>query len=98
MNENNIKGRPIAGTIPENPPYRPDPERIMEDPFDLRQWLQDHRSEIMEKGLKMLFDPKAYQSQITVYGPSDHDRPITNHGGETWLWQLVNIPLDGSVS
>ncbi|KAK4036916.1 hypothetical protein OUZ56_028961 [Daphnia magna] len=79
-------GRPIPGTIPENPPYKPDCNREVENPFDLNNWLALHRTEIHKEGKKKLFANMNYQSDIVVYGKGIDDFQATSY--ETWLWQL----------
>lgn len=84
-------GRPLPGTIPENPPYHPDSNRCTEKPFSLKDWLDSHREQIIQDGKKNLFDSANYQSEIIVFGKgTDEFKEIKN---EIWLWQLVNISL-----
>ncbi|KAI9552341.1 hypothetical protein GHT06_022706 [Daphnia sinensis] len=79
-------GRPIPGTIPENPPYKPDSNREVENPFDLKDWLALHRDEIHKEGKKKLFGNINYQSDVVVYGKGSDDFQASSY--ETWLWQL----------
>lgn len=80
-------GRPIPGTIPENPPYVPDCNREVENPFDLKEWLELHRGDIQKEGKMKLFDDAHYQSEVVIYGKGIDEFPASSH--ETWLWQLV---------
>ena len=80
-------GRPLPGTIPENPPYHPDPDRQLKNPFCLKDWLKSNEDEIHRDGQKRLFDGANYQSDVIVYGKGiDEFQPSSN---EIWLWQLV---------
>ncbi|XP_037776591.1 3-hydroxyanthranilate 3,4-dioxygenase-like [Penaeus monodon] len=44
--EQHKTGKPIPGTIPENPPFLPDAARKLEDPFPLAKWLTKHSAEV----------------------------------------------------
>ncbi len=80
-------GRPLPGTIPENPPYHPDPNRQLENPFNLKDWLKSNHKVIQRDGQKRLFDRSTYHSDVIVYGTGvDEFQPVLN---EIWLWQLV---------
>ncbi|XP_042225206.1 3-hydroxyanthranilate 3,4-dioxygenase-like isoform X2 [Homarus americanus] len=83
--EQHRTGKPIPGTIPENPPWQPDALRIVETPFSLAKWLNKYRAEIQQEGSKRLFD-LSYQSDVTVLGRGTTDLHLTK--AETWLWQL----------
>lgn len=78
-------GKPIPGTIPENPPWIPDDKRILEAPFHFAKWLTKHKAEIQQEGSKRLFD-KSYQSDITVLGKGTSAVKLAQ--AETWIWQL----------
>ncbi|XP_038078624.1 3-hydroxyanthranilate 3,4-dioxygenase-like isoform X1 [Patiria miniata] len=78
-------GKPIPGTIPENPPVIIDTETEVEAPFSLLSWMDKHQEEIQEKGFKKLFGDK-YQFEVAVYGPGDHVGG--SEAAETWTWQL----------
>lgn len=81
-------GKPIPGTIPANPPYQPDSERQIEEPFNLKDWLNTNRDEIHRHGFKRLFD-ESYQSEVIVYGKGNKELYSDDH--EIWLWQLVRL-------
>ncbi|EFX66740.1 hypothetical protein DAPPUDRAFT_302443 [Daphnia pulex] len=79
-------GRPVPGTIPENPHFHPDGQLQLENPFNLKEWLQSHRTEIHQNGKKNLFDGAKYKSDVIIYGKGvDEFKPIQH---EIWLWQL----------
>nr|XP_027208949.1 uncharacterized protein LOC113802542 [Penaeus vannamei] len=83
--EQHKTGKPIPGTIPENPPFAPDAARKLEDPFPLAKWLTKHSAEIHQEGSKRLFD-LSYQSDVTVFGRGTSEVKLPR--AETWLWQL----------
>ena len=84
-------GRPVPGTIPENPPYQSDGELKVENPFNLKDWLQSHQTEIHQNGKKKLFDDIKYKSDVIIYGKGiDEFKPFKH---EIWLWQLVCAKL-----
>lgn len=78
-------GKPIPGTITENPPWKPDSVRRLEEPFSLAKWLNKHRAEIQQEGSKRLFD-LSYQSDVVVLGSGTTEHRLKE--AETWLWQL----------
>ena len=85
--EQHRTGRPIPGTIPDDPPYRPDSNRKTADPFSLEDWLDNHKEEINRVGFKNLFD-SSYQSNVLIYGQGTSNDLVTDNN-EIWLWQLV---------
>lgn len=78
-------GKPIPGTIPENPPWVPDATRVLEPPFSLAKWITKNKGEIQQEGSKRLFS-LSYQSDVVVFGQGTSEIKIAN--AETWLWQL----------
>lgn len=82
--EQHKTGKPIPGTIPENPPWIPDAARVLESPFPLAKWIAKHKAEIQQEGNKRLFD-LSYQSDVTVYGKGTTEMKLPL--AETWLWQ-----------
>lgn len=86
--EQHQTGKPIPGTIPENPPYHPNKSIKMEDPFNLEDWLNCNKDEILQNGKKKLFEDSYYESEIAVYGPGN--RSFESVRQEIWLWQLVS--------
>ncbi|XP_071802302.1 3-hydroxyanthranilate 3,4-dioxygenase-like [Asterias amurensis] len=83
--EQHKTGKPIPGTIPENPPVTIDQETVVEDPMSLQGWIETNKEEIEEKGHKFLFGKK-YQFEIVMYGPGEHVGGC--EAAETWLWQI----------
>lgn len=81
-------GRPIEGAIPAEPPYRPDSERTLAAPFNLKDWLSANGDEINRDRVKALFDPSTCQSKISVYSKGNSSL-LADH--EIWLWQLVSF-------
>lgn len=81
-------GRPVPGTIPENPHFHPDGQLQLENPFNLKEWLQSHGTEIHQNGKKNLFDGAKYKSDVIIYGKGVDEFKAIQH--EIWLWQLVN--------
>ena len=82
-------GRPLPGTIPQDPPYRPDEDRRVENPFNLNDWLQSNKDGLGRDGCCSLFERSRYGSDIVVYGQGFDLIPANSH--EIWLWQLVNV-------
>nr|XP_053641502.1 3-hydroxyanthranilate 3,4-dioxygenase-like [Cherax quadricarinatus] len=83
--EQHKTGKPIPGTISDNPPWLHDTVRKVEEPFSLAKWLNKHRAEIQQEGQKRVFD-LSYQSDVVVLGRGAHDYRLAQ--AETWLWQL----------
>ena len=82
-------GRPLPGTIQENPPYHPDPDRQLENPFCLKDWFKSNEDEIHREGQKRLFDNANYQSDVIIYGKGIDEFQTSSN--EIWLWQLVHF-------
>ncbi|KAJ8308617.1 hypothetical protein KUTeg_013491 [Tegillarca granosa] len=78
-------GKPIPGTIPENPPVILDSKRKVEEPFNLHKWLSENKEELHKKGCLNLFG-KGYQFQVDVYGQGENTSKCDN--AETFIWQL----------
>ncbi|XP_076038700.1 3-hydroxyanthranilate 3,4-dioxygenase-like [Oratosquilla oratoria] len=79
-------GKPIPGTITDNPPWVPDVERRLEAPFLLAPWLAKHRTQIDGEGSKRLFGTD-YQSDVEVLGRGSFVDKVVSKG-EVWLWQV----------
>ncbi|XP_047472873.1 3-hydroxyanthranilate 3,4-dioxygenase-like [Penaeus chinensis] len=47
--EQHKTGKPVPGTIPDNPPFVPDAARKLEEPFPLAKWLAKHSAESVEE-------------------------------------------------
>ena len=82
-----LNGVPGPSSVNENPPWNPDSEKIVENPFNLQDWLDTNRSLISSSGSKPLFSPTSYQSDILVMGLG-HGSRIIPSPSETFLWQL----------
>jgi len=82
--EQHKTGRPIPGTIPENPPYVPDGQRQLEEPFDLRGWVDLHRGEIQATGSKRIWG-EGYETEVLVYG-SDRRHELKTETVDMYLW------------
>lgn len=93
--EQHRTGLPIPGTIPENPPYRPNSNIKVENPFNLDDWLVQSKAEIRQNGAKKLFDNPCYKSEVVIYGASRMS--VGQVRSEIWLWQVVReiirVPL-----
>ncbi len=86
-------GKPIPSEIPANPPWQPDSNRVVDEPFSLDSWLDRNAEGIRREGRVRLFgDGKGrYQSDIFILGRCDDhvaNRHLRSDGGETFLWQL----------
>ena len=53
----------IAGTLREKLPFELDQERKVEEPFNVKEWLQKNDEEMKNKGCKMVFGD-GYQFQV----------------------------------
>ena len=80
-------GVPGPTSVNENPPWVPDSEKIVENPFNLQDWLDTNRRLISSSGSMSLFPSNSYQSDITVIGLGYRSRVIPSPS-ETFLWQL----------
>ncbi|KAF2355351.1 3-hydroxyanthranilic acid dioxygenase [Trinorchestia longiramus] len=85
--EQHKTGRPLPGTITENPPFQPDAVRTTEKPFHLRKWIDKNMEKIQSEGKLRLWDT-SYQSDILALGEG-RDVDVSLGDEETWLWQLV---------
>ncbi|XP_076463468.1 3-hydroxyanthranilate 3,4-dioxygenase-like [Babylonia areolata] len=83
--EQHKTGKPIPGTIPKKPPVTPNSKIALEDPFDLRRWIAENRTQLDTEGSISVFgDP--YQFQVTVYGKGKNTDKCDN--AETFIWQV----------
>ncbi|KAL3872547.1 hypothetical protein ACJMK2_035770 [Sinanodonta woodiana] len=82
-------GKPIPGTIPENPPIKLNFSISIPDPFNLHDWIENNREKINLKGFLKLFtdlDNYKYQFQVFVYGKGENTGK--SDVAETFIWQL----------
>jgi len=87
--EEHRTGLPGPGSAHPSPPWRPDSDRVVDSPFNLASWLQEHRRLIHSRGQHPLFPPSRYQSDITVLGLGPGSRQLSSPASaETFLWQL----------
>ncbi|CAG0891442.1 unnamed protein product [Darwinula stevensoni] len=78
------------GDVLPSPPWQPDDQTRVEDPFYLQDWLAEHRDEIERNGKKRLF-ASSYASDIDVLGRGAHAGSCGR--GDTWLYCI-----EGSAS
>nr|XP_054758909.1 3-hydroxyanthranilate 3,4-dioxygenase-like [Lytechinus pictus] len=83
--EQHKTGKPIEGTLPENPPVTLDSEIKLDDPFMLQEWIEDNREEIDSKGSKSLFGDDN-QFSVVMWGAGSESGGC--EAAEVWLWQL----------
>ncbi|XP_067136533.1 3-hydroxyanthranilate 3,4-dioxygenase-like [Centruroides vittatus] len=87
-------GKPIPGTITDNPPYIEDKQRVLNDPFSLKSWIEKNRDEIETRGKKEVFEGDC-KFKVIVYGKGSHSGCYKN--ADTVTWQLEgksNISID----
>ncbi|XP_028409768.1 3-hydroxyanthranilate 3,4-dioxygenase-like [Dendronephthya gigantea] len=92
--EQHKTGKPIPGTITDNPPFKLDTTTKLADPFSLQKWVEENKEEIKEKGLKVIFESN--QTKVRVHGPGEY---ATDGESETWLWQIngnTNFTCNGA--
>lgn len=78
-------GKPIPGTIPQIPPIVLNSKIGLEDPFHLKSWIRENRTQLNKRGSIAVFhDP--YQFQVTIYGKGKNKAKVK--GAETITWQL----------
>jgi len=80
-------GAPGPTSINHNPPWLPDSQKVVQTPFNLLGWLNEHRTLINTQGSYPLFSPSSHQSDISVLGLGLGSRLIKSPS-ETFLWQL----------
>jgi len=78
-------GKPIPGTIPENPPLILDEEISLQDPFNLQAWIEKNRTKLNSSGHIQLFGDN-YQFEVKVYGKGENSGQCNE--AETWIWQI----------
>lgn len=78
-------GKPIPGTIPENPSITVDHDVTTMEPFSFKDWMDKHSEEIESKGFKKVFEGN-YQFSVTLWGPGDEVGGC--EAAESWLWQM----------
>ena len=61
-----MKFNAIAGTIPKDPPIKLNSKLILEDPFDLKQWIAENRTQLDEEGSIPVFG-EHYQFQVSSF-------------------------------
>lgn len=84
-----------------SPPFAPDPNRKLAEPFSLRAWLSRERDRILQDGKVRVFD-ESYQSDIFAVGGTLSVEFEGNEYAETWVWQFegnANLePIEGLSS
>jgi len=80
-------GKPIPGTIPDNPPIAIDTKIELQDPFNLREWLQNNHELIDQEGKVPVFDLVSHQLQVYVCGRGETTH--VSHVADTWIWQMT---------
>ncbi|XP_072018953.1 3-hydroxyanthranilate 3,4-dioxygenase-like [Amphiura filiformis] len=83
--EQHKTGKPIPGTIPEDPPITVDTKETLMQPFCFKDWMEKHSEEIDSKGSKKVFEGN-FQFSITMHGAGDEVGGC--EAAESWLWQL----------
>lgn len=75
--------------MPTEVPWQPD-DRIVETPFDLMTWVDQHAEELKTKGSLPLFDPNSYQSDVYVhgFGNSGNSFNFLSKEADTFFWVL----------
>jgi len=82
-------GKPTGKNLYADPPLKQDTTTIVPDPFNLHEWISEHKAEL-ERGRSLsLFDKathpdKEFDIQI-IGGPSEQ---TTSFPHDTWLYQL----------
>ncbi|XP_060607798.1 3-hydroxyanthranilate 3,4-dioxygenase-like [Ruditapes philippinarum] len=86
--EQHKTGKPLPGTIPENPPVKLNFNLTLQNPFPLAQFIKDNRSKIDSAGFIKLFerDDYTHQFQVYVYGKGENTAKIDV--AETFIWVL----------
>ncbi|GFR58464.1 3-hydroxyanthranilate 3,4-dioxygenase, partial [Elysia marginata] len=88
-------GKPIPGTIPENPPIVLDSEINLQMPFNFKKWINENRNDLDTKGHVQLF-PATFQFDVKVYGKGTNSEQCK--GFEIWIWQIEgtsSVSVDG---
>ncbi|XP_064622844.1 3-hydroxyanthranilate 3,4-dioxygenase-like [Lineus longissimus] len=78
-------GKPLPGTIPENPPITLDSKRKLTDPFSLQEWIKANREKIDCDGHKSIFGHD-FQFEVDIYGKGENSGQCDT--AEIWIWQL----------
>lgn len=86
--EQSKTGKPLPGTIPENPPVKLNANLTLQDPFNLAEFIKKNRAEIDSKGFIKLFqrDDYTYQFQVYLYGKGENTDKVDV--AETFIWVL----------
>jgi len=84
-------GEPKEDSVNANPPWSPDSQRKVEDPFNLQDWVDKNRRLIRSRGEVFLFEQNKYQSDVKVLGHGQGSQSFKTES-EVFLWQL-----EGSV-
>lgn len=75
-------GVPTSENVDKDPPVKVDLETEVSEPFSLKEWIAEHKSDI-ECGTKELFGKGEFK--INVHGEGEQ---TGEWQGETWLYQL----------
>ncbi|XP_055879959.1 3-hydroxyanthranilate 3,4-dioxygenase-like [Biomphalaria glabrata] len=78
-------GKPLPGTIPENPPVILDSKVSLQNPFHLHSWIEENRQKLDTDGHIQIFGDN-YQFNVTIYGKGENTDCCAN--AEIWIWQL----------
>lgn len=86
--EQSKTGKPLPGTIPENPPVKLNANLTLQDPFNLAEFIKKNRAEIDSKGFIKLFqrDDYTHQFQVYLYGKGENTDKVDV--AETFIWVL----------
>ncbi|XP_055353884.1 3-hydroxyanthranilate 3,4-dioxygenase-like [Paramacrobiotus metropolitanus] len=93
-------GKPTSSEHFTPPPYIPDSERRLGDPFVLNQWLEENAERIEKQRVVSIFDHD-YQSKVVVVGGTDATDFAANQNAERWIWQIrgsANLQYDLSAN
>jgi len=87
--EQHKTGIPIADDLKNNPSvWKEDEARRVEEPFNLKSFLDLRRKDITSANETDLFDHNKYKTDVKLLGYGGGARKLVSDGGETFLWQL----------
>ncbi|GAU95947.1 hypothetical protein RvY_07463 [Ramazzottius varieornatus] len=85
--EEHETGKPSENSVVHNPPFYPDADRKLGNPFSIVQWLEENKDKMTENGKVRMFD-ESYQTDVFVVGGAQSTTFPANNTAEYWIWQF----------
>lgn len=85
--EEHKTGKPTENSVTRNPPFYPDANRKLGQPFSTSQWLVENKDKVANEGKVRMFD-ESYQTDVFVVGGTQNVTFPVNSCAQYWIWQF----------